>query len=193
MAERTVLLITVLVGAVGWLFTHLVERVSNSPTIEYTIETIGPPSQQVLKLGLINVTRSTSFEDVRILLTAPKGGSISDVFVAPREPSFEGDVGPEVYGRSADIVIERFMPGAQLEISAPYTGRGRPAVRASAKDVPIHFRERGLETFFARREVEIFGGLAIFWLLLSIGIFASWFVRGRKKTGPGTVVTTEAG
>src|SRR4028118_568462 len=37
MNERTFAFITILLGCLGWLFTHVVERVVDSPTIEFTV------------------------------------------------------------------------------------------------------------------------------------------------------------
>jgi hypothetical protein len=180
MGERTVLLITVLIGALGWLFTHVVERVSDSPTVEFVVTEGTRGAQKTFDIQLSNVTRATSFNAVRILILAPRGGQIIDVSVTPREPSFEGDTEPHVFGRSADITLERFNPGARFQILAVYTGEGRPTLRASATDVPIRFQERGLETFFAKNEVAILSVLAVLWLVMAGSIFVHWIVASRR-------------
>jgi hypothetical protein len=184
--ERLVLLITAAIGALGWVFTHVVDRVTESPTVEYKITEGSLGKDKLLEVRLVNVTRSTSFSTVRLLMTVPNGGLIKDVKVTPVEPAFEGDVEPHVYGRSADVTLERFMPGARFDIRATYSGPRRPALRASAVDTPIRLQKRGLETLFARYEVVILSGLALIWLILAITV---GIVFARSKVEAGATAT----
>ena len=182
MTERTVLLITVLIGAIGWLFTHVVERVTDSPTVEYRLTTSQTADGGLLKIRLVNVTRSTSFQMVRFLILAPTDGRIREVEVRPVEPSFEGDIEPHVFGRSADLTIERFMPGARFYVLVAYSGNERPRLRASSADAPIRFQRRSLETVFARYELVILAALAALYLIIALTMFGRWwFVSAREN------------
>jgi hypothetical protein len=183
MGERTIWLVTVVAGALGWLFTHTVDRVLASPTIEYEIRDGADSTNRLLVIPLTNVTRDQSFSEVRLTLTASPSSRILAVNVIPTEPASEGDVAPRYDSSSADVVLQNMLPQSHVEVKVRYTGPQRPSIRVSS-DESVQFQEAGVQTFFARHEIFILwlGAMGIGTALLLRAAISWW--KGSADSEP---------
>lgn len=168
MVEKTVTFITILAAVAGWLTTRIVDRVVNTPTIEYLIDDRPAEQGRLMTIHLTNITRTQHFPELWIeARTSSDDNPILDASVHPVEPAFEGTRAPDRGGRTARAYIENLQPSSSVAVRVFYRGGARPAMSATSVGTPARFQERNWETQLSRYEVEALIGLLVTWTFLT--------------------------
>lgn len=164
MSERLAYFITVIVAAIGWLVTYYVDRVTSSPTIEYAISETATVGLRSVTYRLTNVSRTHRFDDVAVDFLPRRHSPISGFDIVPVEPTSEGQNDAEWGPDRAQFTIERLMPGGAIDLIVRVRGPNRPKmfIRSST---PIRLTPATFETFLVKNEMNVIGGLLVFWLL----------------------------
>jgi hypothetical protein len=187
MNEKTSLLISAGLAALGWLVTHYVDRLTAAATVEYRIETEGctrgrPLPVCVYSYRLTNLNRTTSIDRIQLNFLKP-GAMILCLEGKADEPADEGDAEPRIPSPgSATYEIPKLMPGASFVVVLCAV-HGRPIFSVRS---PSTFRlsHRNLETRIARNEMAIMSGLVLLWGLLLVIMFLN---RGKGSDQSSTV------
>ena len=158
--------------AVGWAATHVVDRLTSSPILEYAIvkarskPAFGPPQLKQLGIVLTNLTRDTTFKNLGIVLVAPEGTEIVGEWTEmhPSPPAFEGNEPWRQQRRRFQYTIPSVHPGSEFFIKVGYVGEAAPVLRFESSQ-PLFATRRNLETWFVRHETGFLAMLCGFWLL----------------------------
>jgi hypothetical protein len=175
MQDRLGVLTTVVLAALGWLLTHYVDRLTASPTLEYSIASHeeGPRHRHLFRLR--NVNRLTSYGPLKLTFQAPTGGIVA-YSLTPIEPTSEGDEFPRVSRDSAEFTIPKLMPNGAIKVALVTRDGVRPVLSVeSATD--IRLTRSGFETWLVRHELTVMGALIAIWLV------ALGFILIVKKPG----------
>lgn len=183
MSERLSFFATAIIAALGWLLTYYVDRVTSSPTIEYSISTKSVNSAWVTTYRLTNISRTKSFEAIEVHFLPRDGARIINMKVLAVEPASEGAGSSE----GARFVIGRLMPGASIDFFVAATGPSPPKMHVDSPSA-LRLTPPSLETDLVRNEMCIVISLIVGWILLLIVIF---LFRGRPKTEGAQTVRIE--
>jgi hypothetical protein len=163
--EKAPWLVTLILGVLGWLLSHTVDRIISSPTVEYDIRQYQGGDRRGVIVHLRNITRDKSFDHVQATVTFPDGKNFKWGMVAAA-PASEGDEPPVHQGATVSFAMPLLMPGTKVGFAASATGTAEPVVRIwSAASQPVRLQRRGAETFFARHETGVMTGLIALWLV----------------------------
>jgi hypothetical protein len=163
MQDRLGLLTTIVLGALGWLLTHYVDRLTASPTLEYSISSHEVGARYRYLFRLRNVNRLRSYGPLKLTFQAP-GGGIVGYSLAPVEPSSEGDDFPRVGPDSAEFTIPKLLPNGAIKVTLVTRDSARPVLSIeSATDVRL--TRSGFETWLVRHELGVMGVLIALWIL----------------------------
>lgn len=182
MQDRIGFLATIVVGALGWLLTHYVDRLTTAPTVEYSITSgkhgSGPQYWHVYRFR--NVNRTAGYGPLKLTFQAPSS-PIRAYWLRPAEPGSEGEEYPNVRADSAEFTIPKLLPNGAVKVMLRTAGRQRPVVSVeSASD--IRLTRSGFETWLVRHELSVMGGLIVIWSIALGGIFAAQrIVKNRKE------------
>ncbi len=158
MTEKAVVFITIVAAVLGWLTTRVVDRITGAPTVEYRID-VHRSSRPTVTVTLLNVTRTQEFRNLRVVLRTGPRHRMINADVHPVEPAFEGDRPPTVDGHTAEVVIEKFMPGSSVVIRATYNGGPRPVMSATSDSNAVRLLPSNWETWLAKNELRV-----LFWV-----------------------------
>lgn len=174
MSERLSFFATAIIAALGWLLTYYVDRVTSSPTIEYSISTRSVDTTYVTTYRLTNVSRTKAFEAIEVYFLPRVGTQIINMKVLAVEPASEGSGNAD----KARFVVGRLMPGASIDFVVAATGPSPPKMHVDSPSA-LRLTPPSLETSLVRNEMCIIIWLIIGWVLLLLGIFT---LRGKPKT-----------
>ena len=175
--EKTPYLVTILIGALAWSVTHLVDRLNNTPLLKYDMIIEQSKNTRRLIISLDNITSNKVFRNLSIVTSMPLEGTITKINVIPTEPAFEGD-NPYIIsknGRTAEIKLPVVQPGWLFNISIEYTGENRPRGRIDINNDSVMLTRPCLKTFLVENEFEVIVSFIILWLILLAII--SWAVK----------------
>jgi hypothetical protein len=167
-SEKAPYVVTVILAVLGWSVTHVVDRVTGNPILEYRVESESAGREAVT---IQNVTRDHTFRNLTLVFTADIAGSITSVSVIPFEPAFEGDEPWLIHGRTAQFTFPQLQPGWKFQIKLGYTGTQRPRLRFELREGTLRATEWSLETFFLANEVCILLLILVAWVLFLLGAF----------------------
>lgn len=172
MNDKAPYVVSLILGVLGWLVGHMVDRIVAAPTLEYHVEETDSDGRRSMAVELTNITRDKSFDSLRARIVIPDAKQYEPPTLVSAEPAFEGTTAPETKADTTNFILPRMMPGAEINfgIAAASAGEPRLSIWSDAKE-PIRLQERGLETFFAKHEIEILAGLFLIWLA-ALGIWA---------------------
>lgn len=176
MADNAPWVVTVALGCAGWFLTHTVDRVTESPTLEYELTTISINSTATAKLQLTNITRDHTFDEVKVDFLGTRGTTFSNPSAVTVQPADDGSTSPVVGGDTASFTVARMQPGNVYRLSVSYKGKNAPTVRITSDRSIIRPVPPSLETSFAKNE---------FSYLLAIGLIAGvgfWIYSYAYKT-----------
>ncbi|MEP9360813.1 hypothetical protein [Sphingomonas sp. KR3-1] len=162
MGDKQPYIVTVIVGVLTWLVTHIVASVVEAPTLEYSMRTASQGQVQVVTLDLSNVTRAKRFDGISVMITVP-GGPMERARIQPVEPAAEGDNAPDAAGQTASFTIPHLLPGETYRLTAESRSSATPALRIDASSQAIRIVEANLETFCARHELSILIAMFVLW------------------------------
>jgi len=174
---------TTFIGALAWALTHVVDRIVDSPTIEYKItnKRIGDDRSQAweIRANVVNLSQKNTFRDAKFLFVAganENGKPLNTTFDVNEDYTeivFHGPSLPEGKRRAkvqipgAEFIVPILPPGARVELITRYFGKdeprfmGAPAIRGNES---FALRERSLFTFLVANELYVIVGLLVLWL-----------------------------
>jgi hypothetical protein len=170
--DKVPFIVTLALAIAGWSATYLVGRITNSPTLEYSVSqpvdspTSEWPGARRLDVRLTNLTRSSTFKNLTVVLMAPQGTTIhgDTVEMHPVPPAFEGNEPWKQRGGLVQYTIPKVHPGWAFDVSLHFSGDRPPVVRFESED-PVYTTAPSFETWFVRHELLVFLLLAAAWLL----------------------------
>jgi hypothetical protein len=127
MGDKAPYLVSLILGVLGWLVSHMVDRIIEAPTLEYHIQKETAADRSMLSVELHNITREKSFEGLKATIYFPNATSIYSPHLTAAEPAFNGKAPPTVSGSTATFTLPKMMPGAQLNFSAVARAKAPPS------------------------------------------------------------------
>jgi hypothetical protein len=167
MADKAPYLVTVIVAALAWTFTHVVDRLLASPLVTYQEQLDESGGKKKLSLTLKNISSEKTFRDIHLLMAVPFGGLITNASVTPVQPAWEGDKPPTWHEHTFEHIFPVMQPGTQLEVSVTYDGNEPPSLRMFS-DGTIKFVQPSWETWLVEHEVGVLIGLLLVGIVLLI-------------------------
>lgn len=153
MAQEAPWITTLALGCAGWFLTHAVDRVMNSPTLEYQLATDQAATGGTVRLQLTNLTRDRAFDEVRVVLI----GSDEDRFDRPSiravQPADDGSSPPQIAGNTVTFTIARMQPGSVYRLAIDHRTAAVPALRITSDASVIRPVAPSAATSFARHEL----------------------------------------
>jgi hypothetical protein len=170
--------VTLALALFGWSANHVVNRITDAPTLEYRIEepkeeksTSGQPLW-TQNITLTNLTRKQTFENLSVMLIARKGSTLASdqLKLRPVPPAFEGDDSWESEGGRATFTVPKLHPGSSVQVVSAYTGDKPPVFRIKSQGT-VFATKANWETWFVRHEIYILTPLALVWAMV-ISVYA---------------------
>jgi hypothetical protein len=187
MWERLSYFITAVAAILGWLITHYVDRVTQTPTIEYKISETSQGDRTTVSYLLTNVNRTQAYGPIHVgFLAAPGAPIVTKLRVRPVEPAHEGDEPPVHGAASAQYTIPKMMPGAGINFTLATAGKDRPRLYLSSSDPKesVRFTESSVDTWVATNETTIVIFLIALWaLVLATLLLVVLFLRSPRPEG----------
>lgn len=179
-SDKTPLAVTILVAAMGWCITHFVNRIENSPTIEYSVVKKTISSNKIeYKIELRNLSLNKSFEDLDFVIRK----------IDPTDRSFDFLPNPEinkVIAHAPTLVVQTVkfgLEGAQFNLKEfPPEGRVDLIVFCNGSCEKVVFQgkanngvamrlvKRNFETFLVQNQL-----IVSMLLLIAMTIPLIWF------------------
>lgn len=152
-------LITLILAIIGWAVTHLVDRISSAPTIEFRTSTRAYTGNNIFIVQLTNLSSDHAFRNLLLQLQAPSGGKVTGLHILPVQPAFEGD-DPTHVAQSGDAWFKfaELQPEGTFYAEATYVG-DPPKVRISLPTKSARIVAPSLETALVRNELAVLIGL----------------------------------
>lgn len=181
--DKAPFFVTLAVAIAGWSATHVVDRVIGAPTLEYeAAESMASPlphepNAKLQTLRLTNLTRSTTFKNLTVVLMAPRGTKVLNetTEIVAVAPAFEGNDPWKYRGGMATYVIPKVHPGWTYLVRVGYVGDRLPILRFESDD-SIYTTRPNWETFIVKREVWILCAIGGFW-----SVFILWYLIGNVR------------
>lgn len=157
-------IVTLLLAALAWYVTHLVDRARETPLVEASIAVAaaatGPGGERHATLEIENLSdrlfRAVGFE----LLMSDAGGAITGfekpIAYAPAVPMTEA---PELANGGMSFTLPYLQPENRLSLSFRYTGGGTPRLVVAQSASAILVTPPSCTTFFVRHEALVLLGL----------------------------------
>ena len=192
MSDKAPYVVTFILGVLGWLVSHMVDRIVETPTLEYHVEEIDDGGRRGMIVELINVTRNKSFAGLEARIVFEDARQYGKATLTTAQPAFEGTTPPTTVGGTTTFTLPPMLPGSEAAFGVSAISMRKPSLRISSTEAtPIRLQQRGLETFFARNEIAILLGLFILWLLALVALAAS--ALRTKSTGSQAPTPAAAG
>ena len=123
-------LVTALLLACGWGIVHVIDRLTEAPSMEYCVTLERADEVAIVKVSLENLSLTTKFRMLKFNLGDRENGE--ELFSRPRivedPPAFQGSRKPEG-GRQLEFEIAAMNPGDRIEVTAKYPGVDLPPLR----------------------------------------------------------------
>ncbi|HEX8124485.1 MAG TPA: hypothetical protein VF548_02785 [Allosphingosinicella sp.] len=196
MWERVSYFITAVAAVLGWLITHYVDRVTDTPTIEYTIDEKTTSSGLEVVYRVTNVNRTHAYGPIKVSFLAADASPISSKLkVRSVEPADEGSEPTITYPDSAQYTVAKMMPGSRVRLDLAVRGATRPHIYLSSTnpDEAIRFTRRSLDTWVATHETSIVLVLIFVWAAVLVGLVLFAFLRGDAGAVPSKKKSPEGG
>ena len=186
-------------GALTWVVQHTVDRLVDSPTIEYEItrKRIGDDRSNLweIRANVINLSRKNTFRNAKFLFVSrsdENGNALDTLFDVNQDHTemvFHGPALPEGKRRAkvqipgAEFVVPVLAPGARVELITRYFGKdeprfvGAPSVEGSESFALV---EKSIVTLLVAHELSAMVGILVLWLLI-----LGWrsFRKGQPREG----------
>lgn len=169
-------------GALGWLVTHIVDRIVSTPAVQYKIEhpTI---DSNIFSIKLENITRNQHFDDVSLTVRSEKKcgekNQITDCFTEKKfiaiEPANLGYRPVTFTEVSMSYNIPRMMPGSEYVLSAVYNGTAsnKIYINLDSNKSTIRYINKSIETYIVKNEIKILLIILILWGFSLIFLYRS--------------------
>ena len=187
--EKVPYIVTVFVAALAWTVTHFVDRVVETPAIEYKIENIHlKDNYYEFRVHITNLSNTITFRKPEFTISAGKNENIrfrtdeSQTQVVATPPATAADTLSNVQGDAATFTLAVLPPKSQIELLIHYTGdgspvfNGRPPKKGNESFMLI---QSSFQTWLARNELLVISIGLLAWLAIMIYVaFAN--KRGAK-------------
>ena len=186
--DRVPFVVAMFFGALGWTVTHVVDRITSSPAIEYSIhqkKSAGEVSE--VSVTLVNLSTTIAHRDLAVLLRKENSkskdgfvpGTCEIVAIAPtslgvrEEANCDHDV--------AEFKAKVFPPQGVIHLRAVSIGSEKVLLTGGPTGVDdsessYYLQSSGLETWLVRNELAILLGALSIWVILML----LWFYRRNK-------------
>lgn len=181
-AEKWPYVVTLFIGASGWMLTHTTDRLTKTPTIEYSLVFSGEGSNRVATVKITNLA-DTAIGKPRFMLRKLTRGA--DVRFAAADmvtglPAWIGVTKPITTEDAVEFVLDVLPPGARAELTAKFAGRDAPVLQflmGPESAGTFRFEESGWMTFAVRHELGILWGVLGTWAV-GLSLIAAFRRRG---------------
>jgi hypothetical protein len=166
--EKMPYLVTLLFGALGWGATHTVDRLLESPIIEYTTWAAPATQFRIFSLSIYNVSQKQAFNGLTLVFLLPKGSGKflpNSARIVASPPAWEGEAAPDTRQQSIIFTLPTLHPDGQVRFEAGFEGDTLPAIRLSTAVGPVRLVPPSLETFLVKHELCVLIGMMLFWAL----------------------------
>ncbi len=179
-AEKAPYIVTVFIAALGWTVTHFVDRIVNSPTIEYKItKTPVTGNAHDFSIRITNLSTTSTFRNPEFTVVARGNAKLKfsneNTTVRATPPANAANAAAVVQTDAVSFTVPVLPPKAEFELVTRFTGdgeaifMGRPAERGEDSFLLV---EESLQTRLARYEFCVIGAGLLIWAL---GILL-WFI-----------------
>jgi hypothetical protein len=180
LSDRIFQIITFFVAALGWTVVHTVDRLVDSPTLEYKYSkqaVEGEPNTWDVTYTITNLSPKTTFRQTTFVLRAdPKSKDVqfipdtdngSQARVRVYAPSLVAPSSIEVNTDAARFVIKVLAPDHKFELIARYRGSGEVVLLGRpADDGTDSFAlvRESFTTLLAKNELAVLWGCISLWV-----------------------------
>ena len=197
MTSKLLLLPTTILAVIGWTTTRIVDRVNNTPALEYSISKNQKFKFDNIILEISNINRNIAFENVDIIFQG--AGDIRTICspqfyqkrrnfcpeIIPVQPAEDGKDAPIINQNSITFNIPKIMPGSTYRLQSGYKSDKIPIVRITSNSSVIRIIPAGIETFFQKNEILILFNSVVFWILILVisyryKFFLNYFAKIRS-------------
>ena len=189
--EKFPYLLTILFALIGWGLTHSVDRLINSPIIEYKLtKEFTENRKQLVSYEITNISRDRLFQNIEFKLLHKRGskGKLSQAnskTFPPMDLPEQVQFGAEY----ATITIPEFHPDWKFVLTVEMSEDFYPTLHFSSKNPaagnrPIRLLRSGFETYIIKHELQIIVGLIALWLLTIVIYLA--FIAKHNNAEPET-------
>lgn len=186
--EKFPYLLTILFALIGWSLTHSVDRLINSPIIEYKLKKeCSGNGRKLVSYEITNISRDRLFENIEFKLLCKRGckGKFLQAKLKLPPPM---DISEEVE-MDDDYVkfsIPELHPDWKLLLTVEMSEDFNPTLHFSSKksandNKPIRLLRSSFETYLIKHELKIIIGLIVFWSLLIILYLV--LIGGKNNSG----------
>lgn len=195
--EKFPYLLTILFALIGWGLTHSVDRLINSPIIEYKLKKeFSENGGKTVSYEITNISRDRLFENLEFKLLCKRGYK-GKFLKAKSKPFPPMDLPEEVeFGDEyVKITIPEFHPDWKFILTVKMSEDFYPTLHFSSKNSatgnkPIRLLQSGFETCIIKHELQIIVGLIALWLLTIVIYLA---LIGKKNNSEPDVKPCQAG
>jgi hypothetical protein len=182
-------LLTILIALAGWSLSRIIEKITEAPTIEYSVKTVKEDSgKKTYRLYIHNISKTLLKKMVfKISYYDSQLNKISNPNIITIPPAFKDDlaVGDDAPNNEyATYEINQMQPGWKYILTADIEGDDLPVFyMKSVNDETIRMKELGIETLLIRGQTYIIVGLFLIWSVLIV-IYLSYISKAEtaKKT-----------
>lgn len=194
MENRLPIWLAMFLGALGWCITHVVDRITSSPAVEYSIsgnEKRGADGTSIVNVELFNLSSSISHRELVVLLV--RESKDSAVKFSPKQCEIIA-IAPTSLGSSeraeCDLDVAEFRadvlpPQGRIELRAAVHGEGKVLIvggpSASKSDSSYYLAPRNIETIFAKHEFAILSISLIIWVVVMGGLELCKRLKNKKQ------------
>jgi hypothetical protein len=191
-SEKMPYLLTLLFALAGWTVVHIVDRLSQSPIIEYSVCESRNDGHTVYELTIINISQRTLFKNLRfdwMMKDSAKAKFIDGKSFLFSFPPMLGDYTPQTLPRQVSFTLLDFQPHGKVSLRTETSGATECDLYVSfvssednpndivAADGPLMLLRASPTTFILKYEFSI---LIISLVVWSVCIVL-YFVNIRKR------------
>lgn len=199
---------TAFVTSAGWVVKHTVDRLVESPTVEFQIQSkaidIGDRNTWEIRATIVNLSSKITLRDSQFMFVSRSkegGGRLDTEFVVDdsstvlvsHPPSMPGSIRGSVDVNAAIFTIPTFAPGAKFDLIARYKGSVEPRFvgkPGGANQDSFNLIPRSVQTWLVRYEFWVLAAALAIWFLSLAGIAIVQTSKSKKST-PGQITSPE--
>ncbi len=144
-----------LLGACGWGIVHVIDRLTEAPTVEYSV-TSRTGRQRGVAVNIRNLSYTNRFKDLKFSLDCRSNdcGTFSNADIVGIPPAFHGGARPDTcQGSELTFVIPNLHPGWRFMAHADYDGDDTPPLRLMYAATEVQLLESSSLTFLLRHQL----------------------------------------
>jgi len=167
-SEKLPYLLTILFSFVGWGTTHVVDRMTNTPLLEYSVTKENNNTTTKLTYCIKNIVLDKKFDDLNILFQtsdSANNGILKGTFFipAPMKMDNENDEVTENYPHEYSLKLKTLQPHTELKIEIIKKGESVIPLRLESKSI-VRVTGPTFQTFIINNEFSIILVLIVLWV-----------------------------